>query len=97
MVQVNPVKTLECIGRYKNNKGTFNIHIKSAAPRKYNLDCFSHDKDGNIVAGYGETFNDDSVEKFTEWSKAFIDKLKRYSEDSDAINKVSEFFKGISK
>lgn len=99
MVKINPTgieKFIECTGKYKSG-GTFNLRMKSTAPRKYELDCFSLNKEGNVVGGYGETYGEGTVEGFAEWSKNFITKLQKHSDDLNVINKVSEFFTSISK
>ena len=96
MVKINPVKTFECAGKYKNG-GHFNLRIKSSSPRKYELDCVSFSNEGKPIGAYGEHFGDGCVEKFAELSKNFIDKVKRNSEDNEVINKITEFFTSISK
>ncbi len=96
MVKINPVKTLECAGKYRTG-GSFNLRVKSTAPRKYELDCFSLNKEGNVIGGYGEAYREGTVDGFAEWSKNFITKLQKNSDDLNVINKVSEFFTSISK
>ena len=95
-VHVNPVKTLECAGKYKNG-ATFNLRMKSEAPRMYELDCLSLNKNGEILGGFCESYKEGTADGFAEWSKNFITKLQRYCDDSDILNKVSEFFTSISK
>ena len=96
MTKINSIKTLECAGKYKNG-GRFNLKIKSAAPRHYELNCVSFHKDGKALGAFGESFNDGSVNGFAEWSKNFMNKLQKYSDDKNVIDKVSEFFTSISK
>ena len=96
MVKISPMKTLECAGKYRNGE-IFNLRIKSSAPRTYELDCLSLNKNGEIKAGFGEAYREGTVEGFTEWSKNIIAKLQKNSDDSNLIKQVSEFFTSISK
>ena len=96
MVNVNPIKTLEYVGKYKNGK-TYNLRISSNALMKCQLECLSFNKNGKIIGGFGEVFNSGSKDKFTEWTKNFIEKIKNTSADSDIVSKVSDFFASITK
>ncbi len=96
MVTINPIKTLECACKYRNGE-VFNIRLKSNAPRTYELDCLSLNKKGEIMSGFRESYQEGSAEGFAEWSKNFLTKLQKYSDDLNVINKVSEFFASISK
>lgn len=93
----NSLKTFSRVAKYKNNDAMMHINIKSEAPRSYNLNIMSMDRNGSPVAEYGEEFNNGSVQEFKEWVNLALNKVRNFCEDSKVSEDMKDFFAGISK
>jgi len=95
---INPAKTFERFGKYKNGIGTFHVNIKSETPKSYNMDVISFDNDGRIATAYTDAFVKESKpNEFDVYSKLAINKIKAACEDSKLVDDITNFFKSISK
>ncbi len=92
-----PMKTFSRVAKYKNNDSIMRINIKSEAPRSYDLNIISMDKDGKTVSGYREAFSNGSIQEFREWVNLALNKVRNYCEDSKVTEDMQDFFVGISK
>ncbi len=90
-------KTFSRVAKYKNNDSVMQINIKSEAPRSYDLNIMSMDKDGKPVSGYREAFSNGSIQEFREWVNCALNKVRTYCADSKVSEDMQNFFSEISK